>query len=103
MPHATKCNADECLTCQLAINRLRLAYKVWENSEHKLVAATVLQERDAHDLRLRKLEVLVGGANVEERIHNILADQAFAWTAHGKMLDTVDKLQARLDAAEARA
>jgi hypothetical protein len=102
MPHAMECGADTCTTCDLTINRLRLAYKVWQNSEYKAVSATVLQERAAFDLRLRKLEVLVGGANIEERIETALADQAFAWLAHGKLRETVDRLQARLDAAERR-
>ncbi len=102
LPHATECNADECLTCQLAINRLRLAYKVWENSDHKLVALTVLMERDAQDLRLRKLEVLVGGANIEERVQGLIDDQKFAWIAQGKLLEDFERLQARYDAAVMR-
>jgi hypothetical protein len=54
------------------------------------------------DLRLRKLEVLVGDADIEERIRLLIADQAFAWDAHGKLLAEFEKLQARLDAAERR-
>lgn len=33
--HAERCNADECEDCVLLVNRLRLARKVWHNSEHR--------------------------------------------------------------------
>lgn len=33
--HAMSCNLDTCNTCDVAINQLRLAYKVWQNSAHR--------------------------------------------------------------------
>lgn len=35
MPHATVCDLDECAECAVMINRLKLAYKVWQVSQHK--------------------------------------------------------------------
>lgn len=61
-----------------------------------------LADDDSADLRLRKLEVLLGGANVEERIRGLIDDQQFAWLAHGKVLTDCERLRARLDAMETR-
>lgn len=108
MAHVSACPLAECGTCDVAVNRFRLAHKVWQSSAYKAAdrpgsMATIAAERDAIDLRLRKLEVLVGGADLEARILTLIADQQFAWIAHGKLLTEVDKLQARLAAAERRA
>lgn len=35
IPHAQACGLEECSTCDVGINRLRLAYKVWQASQHK--------------------------------------------------------------------
>src|SRR3954467_14584856 len=40
LPHAMGCNAETCATCDLVINRLRLAYKIWQNSDYTAVSDT---------------------------------------------------------------
>lgn len=37
--HAERCDSDDCDACVLLLNRLRLARKVWQNSQHKAVTA----------------------------------------------------------------
>jgi hypothetical protein len=33
--HAMACDVEECVPCTVAVNQLRLAYKVWQNSSHQ--------------------------------------------------------------------
>jgi hypothetical protein len=35
MQHGPQCERDDCSACDVAVNQLRLAYKVWKNSAHQ--------------------------------------------------------------------
>ena len=101
--HASDCSDDECRTCTLLINRMRLARKVWLNSSHQSVAAhrspggetetpevikTLKAEDDRHYCRyvedaMRKPELL--GAESKLVNQTFTLDNLHAFQEHSRL------------------
>ncbi len=46
MAHVPGCEAETCADCDVAVNHLRLAYKVWQNSAHQAASQIVARNPD---------------------------------------------------------
>jgi hypothetical protein len=65
--HLMACPLAECRTCDVGINRLRLAHKVWRNSRHKELS-------DSADRQLLKQLVITHDAEQDDEFTDAMRE-----------------------------